>query len=289
MTIDPEAKAEADRLQDQVMGQILASGKPQEKEEKEHPGRRERREQREKEWMNRRAENIYAKMWSYIQTYSYSILQQDGQPTSQTAWYINDEVGSAICHSADPNVTVLPFIFSRGASGMIPYSVFFPIKDIAAGEQITCDLLPKNLERESDKLAYLFAFEDRVLLDSDIQSKRNELVELFKAESEKLKNIKFTPPAGKVLSAEEAVATLKQDAQNTFKKDSIVVCTDSSFVQQFLKLDNVKFTNDPAQADIVWSSNDFQGWDCLEPHQTINQFPNEKCITFKHNMSELIQ
>jgi tubulin--tyrosine ligase-like protein 12 len=289
LTIDPEAKAEADRLQDQVMGQILASGKPQEKEGKENQDSRERREQREKDWMNQRVENIYAKMWSYIQTYSYSILQQDGQPTSQTAWYITDEVGSAICHSSNPNVAVLPFIFSRGASGMIPYSVFFPIKDIAAGEIITCDLLPKNLERESDKLAYLFAFEDRVLLDSDIQSKRRDLVNFFKAEYDKLKSAKFTPPAGKVLSAEEGLEALKKDGQNVAKKESVVVCTDTSFVQQFLKLDNVKFTDNPALADIIWTRNDFQGWDSLESHQTINQFPNENCITYKHNMAELIQ
>ncbi|KAG2236013.1 hypothetical protein INT48_008105 [Thamnidium elegans] len=289
LTIDPDAKEEADKLDDLMMNQILASGKAQEKEEKENKSRYERRAEREKNWKNERANMIYKKMWSYIQTYSYSILQENGQPTSQTAWYICDEVGSAICHSSDPNVVVLPFIFSRGSSGMIPYSVFFPIKDIAAGEIITCDLVPKSLERESDKLAYLFAFEDRVLLDSEIQNKRDELTEIFKANREALKNQKFTPPAGRVLSSEEALAALKRDGENTPKKESVVVCTDTSFVQQFLKLDNVKFTNNPAVADIVWTSNDFQGWDSLEPHQIVNQFPNEKCITYKHNMAQLIQ
>lgn len=272
-----------------MMNQILANGAAQEKEEKEKKSKYERRLKREEDWKTERANMVYRKMWSYIQTYSYSILQQDGQPTSQTAWYVSDEVGSAICHSSDPNVIVLPFIFSRGASGMIPYSVFFPIKDIPAGEIITCDLVPKNLERESDKLAYLFAFEDRVLLDSEIQSKRQELTRLFKEHQEKLKNQKFTPPAGKILSAEEALEALKSEGEATTKKDSIFVCTDTTFVQQFLKLENVKFTNDPAKADILWTSQDFQGWDSLEPHQIVNQFPNEKCITYKHNMAELIR
>lgn len=284
-----EDQAESDKLDDLVMTQILSSGKPQEKEEKEKVTKRERREEREKEWLDQRVDAIYNKMWSYIQTYSYSILQTDGQPTAQTAWYITDEVGSAICHSSDPNVVILPFIFSRGASGMIPYSVFFPIKDITAGEIITCDLVPKNLVRESDKLAYLFAFEDRVLLDSEIQSKRDELTKLFKVRQEELNNQNFTPPAGKILSSEEALEALKKDGKNTPKKESVVVCTDTTFVQQFLKLDNVKFTNNPASADIIWTSQDFQGWDSLERHQTVNQFPNEKCITFKHNMAELIQ
>ena len=92
-------------------------------------------------------------MWSYLQTYSYSILKQDGQPETQTAWYINDEVGSALCHSSDPNMFCTPFIFSRGASGMIPYTVMYPIKDIAAGEIMTCDFIPKTLERPLDKAA----------------------------------------------------------------------------------------------------------------------------------------
>lgn len=289
LTMSAEDQAESDRLDDLVMTQILSSGKPQEKEEKEKETRRERREAREKEWLDQRVDTIYNRMWSYIQTYSYSILKTDGQPTAQTAWYITDEVGSAICHSSDPNVVVLPFIFSRGSSGMIPYSVFFPVKDIPAGEIITCDLVPKNLERDSDKLAYLFAFEDRVLLDSEIQTKRDQLTKLYSARQAELKNKTFTPPAGKILSSQEALEALKKDGESVSKKDTVTVCTDTSFVQQFLKLDNVKFTNNPASADIVWTSQDFQGWDSLEPHQTVNQFPNEKCITFKHNMAELIQ
>lgn len=272
-----------------MMKQILASGKPQEKEDKEKHDKIERREQREKDWINQRANNIYRKMWSYIQTYTYSILQQDGQPASQTAWYINDEVGSAICHSSDPNVVCVPFIFSRGATGMIPYSVFFPIKDIEAGEIITCDLLPKSVQRESDKLAYLFAFQDRVLLTAELQSKRDELLRSFQQEREKLRSKTFTPPESHSLSPEQVLEALRKEAESKPKAESITVCTDTTFIQQFLKLDNVKFTTDPAKADILWTSQDFQGWDSLEPHQIVNQFPDEKCVTYKHNMAELIQ
>lgn len=290
LTINAEDKAEADRLEDLMMGQILASGKPQEKESKEKQEKYERREKREKDWIQGRVDAIYEKMWSYIQNYSYSILQQDGQPTSQTAWYISDEVGSAICHSSTPNVTVVPFIFSRGATGMIPYSVFFPTKDIEAGEIISRNFLPVDLKNEADQLAYLLAFEDRILLDDKISSKRDELIQLYRAKKAELANVKFTPPAaGKVLTAEESLNALKKEGEATAKKDAVFVCTDTPFIQQFLKLDNVKFTENPAKADIIWSSNDFQGWDSLEPHQIINQLPNENCITFKNNFAELIQ
>lgn len=118
-------------------------------------------------------------MWSYLQTYSYAVLQQDGQPKTQTAWYMNDEVGSALAHSSDPNVVCVPFIFSRGASGMIPYSVMFPIKDIQPGEVMTCDLVPKKLERPLDRAAYLMAFQQRVLPEHNIHH-QNDLVQAYK-------------------------------------------------------------------------------------------------------------
>lgn len=63
---------------------------------------------------------------------------------------------------------------------MIPYSVIFPIKDINAGELLTCDLIPKNVERESDKLAYLLAFEQRLAPGQEInKEKRGEIIKVY--------------------------------------------------------------------------------------------------------------
>jgi hypothetical protein len=288
LTLDPDVKKEQDRLQDQVLGQMLASGQPQEKQEKEEKERLEKRQKRELEWYKLRVHNVHQKMWSYIQTYSYSILQESGQPATQTAWYINDEVGSSICHSADPNVVCLPFIFSRGASGMIPYSVFFPIKDIEAGEIVTADLVPKDLKRKSDQIAYLFAFKDRVLLSDAIEEDKKNLAAFIKSEHDALKKVSFTPCA-KVTSADQAIMALKENNAKETKSGPIVIFTDTSFVQQYLKLDNVRFTENINQADIIWTTSDFQEWDSLKPGQIVNQFPNESCFTFKQNMSQLVQ
>ncbi|KAI8375476.1 tubulin-tyrosine ligase family-domain-containing protein [Blakeslea trispora] len=281
LTIDPEAKAEADRLHDQVMNQVLASGKPQEKEEREHQERLARRDQREKEWFVRRAQAVCQAMWSYLQTYTYSILQQDGQPTSQTAWYINDEVGSALAHSDDPNVVCVPFIFSRGASGMIPYSVFFPIKDIEAGEIMTVDLRPKNLTRTSDQDAYLLAFEDRLIDSIDKQA----LIDLYKVHKTNLEQKQKQSYSWTSKEAKEALLRHTKEKAS----DTIIVYTDAPFVQQFLKLDHVKFTDDRSKADIIWISQDFSQWDTLSTKQAINQLPNENCLTFKHQLAQLVQ
>lgn len=63
---------------------------------------------------------------------------------------------------------------------MIPYSVVFPIKDISAGEMLTCDLIPRNIERETDKYAYLLAFEQRLAPGQEIdESKRNEIIKAY--------------------------------------------------------------------------------------------------------------
>ncbi|KAL0091012.1 tubulin-tyrosine ligase family-domain-containing protein [Phycomyces blakesleeanus] len=287
LTMDEEHKKEADRLQEQVINQILASGRPQEKEEEERKEKEEAHKKRLEELLERRVERVYCQMWSYLQTYSFSVLQQDGEPKAQTAWYACDEVGSALCHSSDPSVVCVPFIFSRGASGMIPYSVMFPIKDIKAGEPLTCDLLPKNLERPIDRKAYLLAFQQRLLADEDVQKITKELVDSYKAYQTSLEATQ-PPKSSKITNSEESVkALLSHPAEKA--KEPVKVASTTPFVCDNLKLANTKLVTDEDKADIIWRSQDFMEWDSLKEHQTINQFPNEFCLTFKQNLAALIQ
>lgn len=66
---------------------------------------------------------------------------------------------------------------------MIPYSVLFPIKDIGPGEILTCDLVPKSIQRTIDKDAYLLAYTDRILpgqeIDDDKQARLKVTHEVF--------------------------------------------------------------------------------------------------------------
>ncbi|KAI8145820.1 tubulin-tyrosine ligase family-domain-containing protein [Fennellomyces sp. T-0311] len=277
LTIDEDFKRESERLQDQVLGQLIASGKAQEKEEKENKEKEERRKKRHAEWVKNRVDNVCDKMWSYLQTYSYSILKQDGQPETQTAWYVNDEVGSALCHSVDPNVICVPFIFSRGASGMIPYTVMFPIKDIAAGEIMTCDLIPKTLERPLDKAAYLLAYENRILPGQEGASK-DDIKALAKEFRDKLAKKNYQP-------------SISLPAKGTYqrKDGQLYVYSTTEFVRNNLSLPNVKLTDTREKADIIWSSQDFLDWDSLKAGQMINQFRYENCLTQKQKFTELVQ
>ncbi|KAI9497822.1 tubulin-tyrosine ligase family-domain-containing protein [Zychaea mexicana] len=280
LTLDEDFKKESERLQDQVLGQLIASGKAQEKEDKVNKEKEERRKTRHAQWLKERVDRVCDKMWSYLQTYSYSVLKQDGQPETQTAWYINDEVGSALSHSSDPNILCLPFIFSRGASGMIPYTVMFPIKDIAAGEVMTCDLVPKNLERSLDKAAYLLAYEHRVLPGQEVATP-DEIKSLAKDFRDKLAKQTYQPSV--------ALPAKKSSEKKLGEGDPILVYTTTEFVRRNLSAPHFKLTDALEKANIIWSSQDFAEWESLKPGQMVNQFRYENCLTYKQQFADLIQ
>jgi hypothetical protein len=77
-------------------------------------------------------------------------------------------VGSAVAHSSQPNCALVPFIFSRGHNATIPYSVLFPINNIAQGEIVTRDFVPKDLQETLQRKAYLTAFPGRIANDEEI-------------------------------------------------------------------------------------------------------------------------
>lgn len=58
----------------------------------------------------------------------FSATDMTHRPTPQ------DEFGSGIRHSADPSLRVAPFLFVRGGGEPVPFSVAWPVKDIAPGK-----------------------------------------------------------------------------------------------------------------------------------------------------------
>jgi tubulin--tyrosine ligase-like protein 12 len=76
-------------------------------------------------------------IWRYANTYRLaSTTQADPEPI----WYINDEAGSAIQHSDDPNVKVFPFYYSPknkiDDADNISYTIMFPLKDLKKNDVI---------------------------------------------------------------------------------------------------------------------------------------------------------
>lgn len=62
---------------------------------------------------------------------------------TNTIFYLMDEVGNAIRHSASPNCELHPFLFSKTNSlaDSIAYTVLLLKKDIEAEEKVTRDFL----------------------------------------------------------------------------------------------------------------------------------------------------
>ncbi|CAO3636849.1 unnamed protein product [Cunninghamella blakesleeana] len=288
LTINPEFKKQAEELQNQVLGQLIASGKAQEKEEKVN----KEKEERKKQWMERRIQRVYDTMWSYIQIYSYTILKTDGQSAAQTALYINDEVGSALSHDNEhPNMKCFPFIFSRGNSGMIPYSVLFPIQDIQPGEIIKCDLLPQKLEldttNETDALAYLTALEDRVVsTDEKLNSSDHQLL------MDGYRQYLIQLDESSILKSPSSSTIIHVDNYHTFLPHNnnnklVHVYTDIISLKSQLKLTNVKWVQTPEEADIVWTLQDESA--PFSNHQLVNHWKNDSCLTDKYKLTKLIQ
>ena len=69
-------------------------------------------------------------------------------------WYIMDEFGARVQHSADaPNVRMVPFISTIDGAA---YSLLFPVKNVGEGEEITryyllqvCPLVCQNVTLNS--------------------------------------------------------------------------------------------------------------------------------------------
>ncbi|ORX57496.1 hypothetical protein DM01DRAFT_1334112 [Hesseltinella vesiculosa] len=273
LTLDPEFKKQADALQEQVMGQLIASGKAQEKEEKVNKEKEERNQQRRKEWNRRRIDNVYHRMWSFVQTYSYAVLQTDGQSETKTALYVNDEVGSALCHSSKPNMVCVPFIFSRGASGVIPYSVLFPLTAMAAGDLVTVDMVPKALTKDLDRMAYLLAIEHRIAPSNETLIDTNQLVNAYQ-QIQSAATPSPSPSAG-------SISTLTLPASG----DEVRVFTDLDCVRANLTTKNVKWVSNSNEADVSWLGP--AGSSSTASNQLVSR--NQSCLTSLAGLSALIR
>lgn len=82
---------------------------------------------------------------------------------------------------------------------------------------------------------------------------------------------------------------VQQSQSKIEKQDVVKVYSTTEYVRQYLKLPNAKFTTSIDSADLIWCSQDFDGYDKLQPNQMINQFRHESCITYKQRLAQLVQ
>lgn len=104
------------------------------------------KEEREKE---RQIRKVMRELWKYAGT--YRIVTED-QIDEENIWYINDEIGSLMKHSDQPNFAMHPFIYAPNNKiedpATITYSICWPVKDLAEGDVVYRDFLKGYTEEK---------------------------------------------------------------------------------------------------------------------------------------------
>lgn len=111
-------------------------------------------------------------------------------PGTQNAnvWYIQDEVGSALGHSDQPNVRCIPFLQSPNNKindpSAITYCVMWPVKDIKKEDTLYRDVLEGYTEKEfrSARMGVWFNTPEQYFADQ-LTSLRNFKVQYNVAEA----------------------------------------------------------------------------------------------------------
>lgn len=207
-------------------------------------------------------------MWNYSQTYSVgnSVNVEDRLPV----WYVMDEFGSAIQHSADPNFRLVPFVF---CPEQVTYSILFPINDVGYNEEVTRDYIEGCLQKDEDS--------KRALLLPWIPAK---LTELSFVQEEPLPKYFLEGHEVETLPALEP--TEFPDISDT----SIVwkVFAQYKYIHEYLNHPRFIFTDNENEADILWTTTHFKKFKEFSqssPNKFINQFPFEHVLTVKDLLS----
>ena len=217
----------------------------------------------EKEVMARK---VAKEMWKWNNSYS---MESSDVENSLPVWYIMDEFGSAVQHSFEPNFRCVPFYF---IPQRIAFSLLFPIKSIAFGEEVTRNYIEGSLSDEFTE-------------NSDLLSKAlmipwipNDLSEVDCNQVEP--DIAFLR-RGRI---EESFVSHTPVCPQLPKDRKIKVYAEYSYINEYLTDHSFEIVQSKPEADILWLSSHFKEFKELSiesPNVFINQFPFEHIITVK--------
>lgn len=207
-------------------------------------------------------DNVFNEMWKFNQTYSIGSVTNAEERIP--VWYIMDEFGSAIQHSNEPTFRAVPFI---QMPQQVPYTLLFPIKDVAKGKEVTRDYVEGPVTHPS--------FRDALLLP---WFPKSFVLEEFRQEE----------PDEEYFLEGHAVESLPDlDGDHTFKQEpkaKLKVYSEYSFVNKYLKHPRFEITYVEEEADILWYIHHFTDYRELRERKSsayVNQFPFENVITIK--------
>ncbi|CAF4822353.1 unnamed protein product [Rotaria sp. Silwood1] len=206
---------------------------------------------------------IIEHMWKFNHTYT---LAMDGGNAEdrEPYWYIRDEFGSAIEHSDQANVRMVPFLSM--IDGQM-YTLLWLIEDVACNESITVDYA-YGVHDEVTRRAKLVPWIDDDLSD-DIDYQQTEPNEQYFN----------TGRENESLPSSDNYRIVDLTKLNRI----INVFTDIELVQNHLIDKRFQLVEDSSQADIIFTRKHFKDFKnlCENTQQLINQYPFENVINIK--------
>ncbi|KAJ8750906.1 hypothetical protein K2173_016087 [Erythroxylum novogranatense] len=219
------------------------------------------------------ADRVINAMWLYVMTYR---LADEEKLDETSVWYVMDELGSALRHSDMPNFRVAPFLFMPEGKldTAVSYSILWPVQDVQYGEECTRDFL-FGIGEVKQRSARLTAF---------FHTPKNYFIKEYEKLCLKLRSKSLTCLPAKSPSTR----SLRRGDGHALR-----VYTDIPQVEEYLTRPEFVITNEPKDADIIWTSmqvdDEVKKVTGITEQQYINQFPFEACIVMKHHLADTIQ
>ncbi|XP_075738617.1 tubulin tyrosine ligase-like 12 isoform X4 [Rhipicephalus microplus] len=206
---------------------------------------------------------VFERMWRFNQTYSIAgplATTEDSVPV----WYVMDEFGSSIQHeSSQPSFRCVPFC-------QLPqretYSVLFPIRDIACGDEVTRDYAEGPPCDPLTRAALLLPWEPCDMTHVDCCPPAPRLDFLSSGRKEETE-----PDPG---------ATVRDVPRDR----KLRVYSDYGQVRQCLTHPSFELVDEEKDADVLWLNYHFKQYrelSCESPSKRVNQFPFEHVLTVK--------
>ncbi|XP_010557663.1 PREDICTED: tubulin--tyrosine ligase-like protein 12 [Tarenaya hassleriana] len=219
------------------------------------------------------ADRVLNVMWLYVLTYR---LADEEKIDETSLWYVMDELGSALMHSDEPNFRVAPFLFMPNGNleSAVSYSLLWPIRNTHKDDECTRDFL-SGIGEDKQRSARLTAW---------FHTPKNYFIHEFEKYQQKLQSQSFQtlpvkPPVTRSIHNNDG--------------SPLRVYTDVPQVEEFLTRPEFVITNEPKDADIIWTSmqvdEETKKAVGITDSQYINQFPFEACLVMKHHLAETIQ
>ncbi|KAG5671299.1 hypothetical protein PVAND_001504 [Polypedilum vanderplanki] len=212
-------------------------------------------------YTNDDVDQVLQNIWKYSNFYS---LNAQGAEVENTlpSWYVNDELGSGVIHSDEPNMRIVPFIHIPTQTA---YSILFPIKDISEGEQITRDYI-EHVKEEDMREVMLLPWRDLDFTDESFEQSEPDTSYFLQ---------------GRI---EESMPDENTTTPILDKNAPIKVFSDYEFVNKYLTDPSFEIVEKSEDASVLWLTKHFKGYYELSknfPNTFVNQFPFENVVTIK--------